>query len=251
MSEKNADATPATMYTNLIPSRPRLRFLGEAGDGAAGTGDADADQAAKDAAAAAGDQGKDDADKGADATLGDAGKKAIDAMKAERNAARAEAAAAKADADAAKLALANAGKPAEEQALEKAKAEARAEAITAANKRILKSELKALATGKLADPADAHLYIDLAKFTVSDDGEVDSEALSEAIDDLLTRKPHLSAVKQTRFDGDADQGAKGKDSKPTQWTKADLDAAKARGDNEAIVNAQNAGLLKDLLGATT
>lgn len=118
------------------------------------------------------------------------------------------------------------------------------EALAAANARILKSELKALATGKLADPTDAALYVDLTKFSVSDDGEVDSDALTNAIADLLEKKPHLAAQKQSRFDGGADQGAKGKESAPTQWTKEDLEKASP----EAIVQAQAAGQLKNILG---
>ena len=139
-------------------------------------------------------------------------------------------------------------RPAEEQEIERARAEARAEAVAEANKRILRSELKAIATGKLADPADAALYLNLDDYSVSDSGDVDSDALNDAIADLLARKPHLSAQKQTRFDGDADQGAKGKSSKPAQWSADDLAAAKARGDNEAIVKAQAAGQLNTLLG---
>lgn len=135
-------------------------------------------------------------------------------------------------------------KPAEEQAIEAAKAEARTEATVAANKRILRSELKALATGKLANPEDAHLYINLDDFTVDESGETDSDALTEAIFELIERKPNLAAQKQSRFDGDADQGAKGKDSAPPQWTEADLAAAT---DDETVA-AKAAGLLNNLLG---
>ena len=184
----------------------------------------------------------------AETALGDAGKKALDAMKAERNAAKAEARAAKAEADRLKAEIANKDKPAEEQALEAARAEARAEATAKANARILKSELKALATGKLADPTDAHLYINLDDFTVDDNGDVDSDALNEAITELLARKPHLAAGKQNRFDGGADQGAKGKNAKPAQLTQSDLDRMKAAGDNAGIVAAQAAGQLNTLLG---
>lgn len=180
--------------------------------------------------------------------LGDAGKKALDAMKAERNAAKAEARANKTELDRIKAELALKDKPAEEQAIEAAKAEARTEATAAANKRILKSELRALATGQLADPTDAALYINLDDFSVNDDGDVDSDALKDAIAELLERKPHLAAQKQNRFNGDADGGAKGKDSKPAQLTKADVERMKAAGDNAGIVAAQAAGQLNTLLG---
>lgn len=99
-------------------------------------------------------------------------------------------------------------RPAEEQALEQARAEARAEAKAKADARILKSELKAIAASKLADPSDAHLYIDLTQFEVDDDGEVDSDALSAAVVDLLARKPHLAAAGQPRFQGGGDGGSR-------------------------------------------
>lgn len=180
----------------------------------------------------------------ADAALGDAGKRAIEAMKEREKKARADARAALARAEAAETALANKDKPAEEQALEAARAEARTEANAKANERILRSELKALATGKLADPTDAALYINLSEFTVDDNGDVDSDALNDAITDLLTRKPHLAAGKPNRFDGGADQGAKGKESKPQQLTREDL----ARMSPQQIEDAEAAGQLKKLFG---
>jgi len=176
--------------------------------------------------------------------LGEAGQKALDAMKAERKAAREESRALKAELEKFKSEAALKDKPAEEQALEAARAEARAEANGKANDRILRSELKAAATGKMADPTDAALYLDLSTFDVSDDGDVDSDALAEAIADLIARKPHLGVAKQNRFDGGADQGAKGKDSKPAQLTQADL----ARMSPAEIVKAQNAGQLDQLSG---
>ena len=152
-------------------------------------------------------------------------------------AAATEAANAKASADLAT-------KPAEEQALEAARAEARTEATAKADVRILRSELKAAATGKLADPADAALYIDLSKFAVNEDGDVDADALNEAITDLIERKPHLAAVKQTRFDGAADQGARDKNATVAQWTEADLE----RATDDETVQAKAEGKLNSLLG---
>lgn len=139
-------------------------------------------------------------------------------------------------------------KPAEEQAIETAKAEARSEAIKAANDRILRSELRAAATGKLADPTDAALYINLSDFTVTDDGEVDSGALNEAIAELIEKKPHLAAQKANRFDGNADQGAKGKDAGPQQLGQADLDRMVAAGDHDGIAQARAEGRFNKLLG---
>ena len=144
----------------------------------------------------------------------------------------------------AKAASELAAKPAEEQELEAARAEARAEATTKANERILRSELKAIATGKLADPTDAALYINLADFTVDDNGDVDSEALNAAITDLLERKPHLGAGRPNRFDGGADQGAKGKGTKLGQLTVADIETMSP----EAVNKARREGRFNKVLG---
>lgn len=181
---------------------------------------------------------------GDESALGDAGKKALDAMKAKWREAEKVAATAKAELAKRDAEIALKDKPADEQALEAARAEARAEATTKANERILRSELKALATGKLADPTDAALYINLTDFTVNDDGDVDSDALTDAIADLLERKPHLAAAKQTRFDGAADQGAKGKDAKPGQISATSLDSMSPAQINQA----RREGRLDKVLG---
>lgn len=108
----------------------------------------------------------------------------------------------------AKAALELQNAPAEEQAAAKARAEATAEITAKANARILKSELRAHAAGKLADPTDAALFLELDKFEVTDEGEVNSEQIDDAIADLLTRKPHLAAGRQNPFQGGGDGGAK-------------------------------------------
>jgi hypothetical protein len=142
--------------------------------------------------------------------LADAGKKALDTMKGERNAAKREARELKQRLADLEAKLGSAGKPPEEQALETARAEARKEATTAANKRIVRANVLAAAKGKLADPADALAAINLDDFDVSDDGEVDPQALDDAITELLDRKPHWGVSAERRFTGAADQGARGK-----------------------------------------
>lgn len=178
-----------------------------------------------------------------DAPLGDAGKQALDRMKAERNAARADAKAQKLELEQLRAAAANKDKPAEEQALEQARAEARAEANKAANTRIIKSELRLAAKGVLADPADALAFINVDDFDVNDDGEPDSDALADAIADLLTRKPHLAAAATRKFEGSGDQGGKREQLKP-QLSEADLDKL-----TPAEVNAaRREGRLNKVLG---
>jgi len=166
--------------------------------------------------------------------LGDAGKKALDTMKAERNAERIRAR--DAEARAAELEAKLQGREAEFAAeVEKRKTQ---------NEAILRAELKAAAKGKLADPTDAGLFINLSDFEVSESGDVDADALNAAIDDLVARKPHLGADKARRFDGDADTGPKG-DGKPVQIrSREEL----SRMSPEEVVKAEAEGRLDDLLG---
>ena len=171
--------------------------------------------------------------------LGDPGKKALDTMKAERKAATDRAKAAEAERDALKAQLE--GREAEHAAAQE-KQRARDEALAVANKRILSAELRAAAKGKLADPSDAALYINLDEFEVSEDGEVDSDALASAIDDLLARKSHLAADGR-RFDGAADQGAKG-EPRQSQLSATDLETMSAAEINQA----RRDGRLNKVLG---
>lgn len=167
------------------------------------TTDATVDQSTADGAAT--DTGAESAAVTEGATaLGDAGKKALDAMKAERNAARL---AEKAAND--RLAALEAqieGREAEHAATLAAQA-VKDEALSAANQRILKAEVRAQAASKLNDPKDALLYLDLSGFEVGEDGEVDGDAVAAAIDKLITDKPYLAA-QGTRFKGEADGGAR-------------------------------------------
>lgn len=171
--------------------------------------------------------------------LGDPGKRALDTMKAERKAATDRAKAAEAERDALKAQLE--GREAEHAAAQE-KQRARDEALAVANKRILSAELRAAAKGKLADPSDAALYINLDEFEVSEDGEVDSDALASAIDDLLARKSHLAADSR-RFDGAADQGAKG-EPRQSQLSATDLETMSAAEINQA----RRDGRLNKVLG---
>ncbi len=118
---------------------------------------------------------------------------------------------AKANADAAKrLAELEASSQSDtEKAIAKARQEAdasaRAELTAAFNRRLLTSEVRAAAGGKLNDPADAVRLLDLDSFEVGADGEVDAQAISKAIDELIATKPYLAADTR-RFQGGADGG---------------------------------------------
>jgi hypothetical protein len=173
-------------------------------------------------------------------SLGDAGKKALDAMKAERNEAKAEA---KRIADEfAALKAQVEGKQAEFEAEKKAR-ELEAAALSKANERILKAEVRAAAAAKLADPQDALRFLDLSTFEVGTDGEVDGDAVASAINDLIQTKPYLAAQGK-RFEGSADGGARNDAAQTAQLTDSDLE----RMSPEQIEEARKAGRLNDLLG---
>lgn len=148
-------------------------------------------------------------------------------------------------AKAAETQLADKDRAPEEQAIEAARREAREEAMTAANARIIRSEVKAAAAGKIKNPALALKLIDASEIEVGDDGEVDSDAIEDAIATLLEEYPELAADGR-KFTGGADQGAKGKSSKPSQMTQAEFDQIK--GDFRAVKKAKDEGLLNELLG---
>lgn len=175
--------------------------------------------------------------------LRDEGKRALDRMKAERNEWKAKAR--EAEKRIAELmerveALENGGRVDEAA---KAAREAEAAAIAKANERILKAEIKAAAAGKLADPADALRFLDLSDFEVSPEGDVDAEAIAEAIDGLVKSKPYLSAATVRRFQGSADGGARKGPQEPSQLTREDL----KRMTPEEINKARIEGRLNDLL----
>lgn len=176
---------------------------------------------------------------GSDA-LGDAGKKALDAMKAERNAERAKRRELEAMLEQLKHDASMRDKSAEEQALEAARQEARSEERARANARVVRSEVRLAAKGKLADPEDAIAFIDLTQFEVNDDGDVDGTAIDDAIADLLARKPHLGIKAPI---GSADQGERDNGS-AKQVTASELELMTP----EQINQARREGRLKNLLG---
>ncbi|MFJ9662823.1 hypothetical protein ACIRPR_33350 [Streptomyces griseoflavus] len=179
--------------------------------------------------------------------LGDPGKKALDTMKGKLKAERERRRALEAQ-------LAERDKPADgdqpdPDALVR---QAEATALARVNERLVKAEVKAAAAGKLADPADAHRFLDLTQFEVDDDGNVDAEEVADAIDDLLKSKPYLAAQGGTkpRFQGTADSGARKGNARPSQLSEADVKRLAAAGNHAEIVKAQNEGRLDDYLGST-
>lgn len=175
--------------------------------------------------------------------LGDAGKKAIDAMKAERNQAREDAK--RLQAEVAQLKAKEEGREAEYQAeLERQKV--KDEALSKANDRIRKAEIRAIATGKLADPNDALQFLDLSSLEVSEEGAIDTALAEQLITDLLTSKPYLAAQSGKRFEGNADGGPRNVGDGKRQLTQSDLESMSP----EQVNQARKDGLMDRLLGIT-
>lgn len=133
-----------------------------------------------------------------DSALGDAGKKAL---KAERDARKAAETAAKEsaeklaelEAEAARLRRSNAATKGTD--LEAIKAEIRSEFAM----QLTESAIRAEAKGRLADPADAFLYLKPSELKGED-------AIKAAIDKLLTDKPYLAANSGAQPWGDVGGG---------------------------------------------
>ncbi|RPK85070.1 hypothetical protein [Streptomyces sp. ADI98-10] len=180
------------------------------------------------------DEGDEPDPDGAD-ELGDKGKRALASMKgkwrAERDRAR-------------ELEQRLADKDGVDEA-EKARRQAETAALEKANARIIRAEVKAAAKGVLADPADAYKFLDLDQFEVDENGDLDSEEVTEAINELIQSKPYLAAATAKRFQGTGDGGAAArKAGRPKQLTRADLKSMSP----EAIDKAREDGRLDDLMG---
>ncbi|MGV2384687.1 MAG UNVERIFIED_CONTAM: hypothetical protein LOD86_05395 [Thermobifida fusca] len=172
--------------------------------------------------------------------LGDAGKKALSAMKEREKAARARARELEREVAELRATLESKDKTPDEQELDAVRREAEAAAIARANERILRSEIKAAAAGKLADPEDALRYLDLGEFEVDESGNVDATEIVDAINELLERKPYLSA-QGGRVTLDT---GRGKNPAAGQLTREDLRHMTP----EEIVSAKSAGRLNNVLG---
>lgn len=150
--------------------------------------------------------------------LGDAGKAALDAERrarrdAERTAATTAAALAALQAEAEELrtkamteqerqlAAARAEIEADVRRTVTAEADAR---IAAAERRVLEARASAAAAGKLANPADATVFLQIDDLERDAQGNVSDAVLGAALDALITERPYLAAT--TRNPGSADQG---------------------------------------------
>lgn len=174
----------------------------------------------------------------------DPDKGAKNALVAEREARRAEREERKQLRDelaALKQQLADKEKPAEEAALDAARREAEQAANAKANERIVKAELRAAAAGKVSNLTALARLVDASQIEVDDDGNPSSGDIEDAIATFLTEYPEFASDK-SKFSGSADQGSKGKQSKPGQLTREDL----AKLTPDEINKARAEGRLKSL-----
>lgn len=156
---------------------------------------------------------------GDDRPLGPAGEKALDTWKerartAESGLKEAQSITKERDALAAKLAeFEESTKSEQEKQLDKARKEAlaqgKSESDAAWATRVVKTDVRAAAREKFADPSDALAFLDLSQIKVDDDGNTDDKAITAALDALLKDKPHLGKLQQKSSTGSADQGARG------------------------------------------
>lgn len=232
-------ARPGEETGQLYPVWPILGAADDDGqdddtddDGGDGQDDDETDTGGDSGGAGSDDGDTDDGDgddEGAD-QLGDKGKQALDRMKAKLKAERAR----RREAE---------SKLTDGAGTDDAARQAEQAATAKANQRILRSEIRAAAKGKLADPKDALTFLDLDQFEVDDDGQVDEGDIEDAIDELIKNKPYLAAQGGRRFQGSGDGGAQRKAGRPKQLTQQDLKTMTP----EQIDQAREAGRLDDLL----
>lgn len=125
------------------------------------------------------------------AELGDAGKKALDRMKAERDEARKQA---KANADAAK-------RLSEIEEQSKSETEKAIEAVRKETEKLVRAEvmrdrvldrIEVAAADRFASTEDARLRLTPRADDFVNDGQIDTDAIAKALDEVLAANPHLA-----------------------------------------------------------
>lgn len=195
---------------------------------------------------------------GDEAELGEKGLKALNAEKERRRTAlegkrTAEAALAAAQAELATLKAGQTGEGDDEAkrkaAIDAAVKTATDEATRNANRRILRADVLAAATGKLRNPKDALAFGDLDSIELRADGTADPSDIDDLITEVLRERSYLGVDGNGRTPSAAevDAGPRGDgagNGKPRQVTEAELKTMTP----EQIVKAQTEGRLADLLG---
>ncbi|MFC4006633.1 hypothetical protein ACFOY2_05335 [Nonomuraea purpurea] len=215
----------------------------------------------------AGDADEDSADTPEDRPLGPAGEKALQAEKERRRVAERLRRQRERERDDALAELDKLRKAAEQKPsnsgdapvdrgpdLDAIRKEAQEQAKTALKAEVLKDrvsdKIEVLAAKRAQDP-DVVRTLLLAGNEIADflDGDkIDAEAIKEALDELLEKKPYLAVAAQSakRFQGSGDGGARKGPQKPAQLTEDDL----RRMSPEQIVQAQAEGRFDGLLGVS-
>lgn len=129
---------------------------------------------------------------------------------------------------------------------QKSEADKLADRLTAAEERAAKaarmavaSSVKALATGRFADPADA---VDtLGADFLTEAGEVDDAAIEQALAALLERKPHWAATEPGPRTPRPDP-SQGPRPGGTASVDAQISEAQAKGDWKTVLRLQNSKL---------
>jgi len=122
--------------------------------------------------------------------LGDAGKAALDSERKARRDAERELVKAQRQLEEANRAKLGDTERAVAEAADKARNETRAEY----DRRLVAAEARARAAGKLANPELAARLLDLDKFMPDAGEDIDGDAISAAIDELVKAEPYLSAT---------------------------------------------------------
>lgn len=112
-------------------------------------------------------------------------------------------------------------------------------------------KLETKAARLFENPEDARTFLAGNVDDFIDDGKVDTNAITEALTDLLKARPYLGVTQgdAKRFQGSADAGAKGTAGKP-QLTEADVKRLAKEGKHADIEAARVNGQLNTLLGIT-
>jgi hypothetical protein len=175
------------------------------------------------------DDDDDDEDPPGSEALGDPGKRALDTQKAKRLAAEQ------------RIAELTAPKAGDELTPEQLRESIRTEVAAEFKLPLLKSSIRA-AAGQFHDPADAILNLDLTQFDADENNEFDAEEISDALTDLLAKKPWLGK-NPTGQPGDSRIPKVPAPPANKQHTPASLDdqiaAARKAGDARLEVRLQN------------
>lgn len=195
--------------------------------------------------------------------LGDPGKQALDRMKADRNAARDEAKALRAELDE----LRTSQMSDHERQIKEAADAARSEVLAEVNSKLFAAELRGAARGDititddegndqvvrlvdpdlLATPEVAVQLLGLGDIPVTESGDIDTEAISDAVTALVKAKPYLASATPPgnatpQPPPDIGNGARGTKTE-RQLTRGDLASMSA----EQINEARAKGLLDNVL----